>query len=312
MNKVLVTTQIQPVALGVLRENFQDVVVASALSMYELLKLVSQVEILIVRSETKVTREVIERASNLKIIGRAGMGLDNIDLIEAQKRGIKILSTPDGNSVSVAELVFALMLTFCRKIREADEGMKSSKWLKSQLTGYELCNKILGIVGLGRIGKIVARLGQSFGMKVVAYDFFVSPEDFQNLGVKSYSDLKEMLSVSDFVTVHVPKTVETTNLIDEGELAVMKPNVLLINCARGEVVNELALYQALVQNRIAGAAIDTWEKEPEFNKDLANLPNVIALPHLGASTYEAQNRCMMDLIKQIIFALKTPPKVLID
>jgi len=298
MKKVLITTTLPENEVNTLREFF-EVEVMPNLPHEDLLRVIADKEILLIRSETKVTKEVIDAAKKLEIIGRAGVGLDNVDVKEAEKKGIKVLNTPNANSTAVAELVFGIILTASRKLREADSTMKEDKWDKSTLCGSELSGKTIGIIGLGKIGRIVSRIAKAFEMKVIGYDSFLPEEEFRKMEVTKANNIEELLKNSDIVTLHIPKTAETTDLINEQNLKLMKKNSIIINCSRGGIVNEEALYQALNNKQIAGAGIDTWEEEPRAHQGLKKLQNVIALPHIGASTLEAQNKCATDLINQL-------------
>lgn len=298
MTKVLITTSLQEEAIEKLKKFF-EVEIKPGISRDEFLKIIPEFEILIVRSETKVTKEIIDAAKNLKIIARPGSGTDNIDIAEAEKRNIKIMTTPFSTSSSVAELVFSILLCLCRKIREADLSMKQGGWEKSSLMGHELNGKTLGIIGLGRIGKIAAKIAKGFEMKILGYDPFLAEKEFEKLEIIYEKNLHDLLKKSDFITIHVPKIKETESLITKKEFDLMKKNAILINCARGGIVNEKDLYGALTEGKIAGAGVDTWEIEPQAGSALQKLQNVIALPHLGASTYEGQLRSALDLIKQI-------------
>lgn len=261
---------------------------------------VKDFDIVVVRSKTKITGKVIEAGKKLKIIGRPGAGLDTIDVKAAEGRGIKVLNTPEATAASVAELAFGLMLSLCRKIPIADCGMKGGKWLKSEAKGNELFGKTLGVVGFGHIGSHLARMGRCCGMEVVCATR--SPEKHREeagkAGIKIVS-LEELLKKSDFVSVHTPLTDETRHMISERELGMMKRSAFLINTARGEVVDENALYNALKGGKIAGAGLDVFSKEP-YSGPLAGLGNVVLTPHIGASTNEAQMRAGMILAEKII------------
>jgi len=259
----------------------------------ELVKTIPPFDGIIVRSATKVTSRVIESAENLKIIVRAGIGLDNIDLEAAKKKGIKVANTPAATTISVAELTMGLMLSAVRNIAQANMSMKNHKWEKKLFSGTELYEKTLGIIGFGKIGKEVAKRALAFGMKVIAYDVIKIETD---LNVKQVS-LEELLLNSDIITLHIPLTEETKHLISEKEFNSMKDGVILINAARGGVVDEKALLNALNSGKVRAAAIDVWEKEPTDNFELVNHPNVIALPHLGASAKEGQARAGLEAVK---------------
>ncbi len=269
-----------------LRE-FAKVDVAAGLKPAELIAKVGGYEILIVRSATRVTKEVIDAGERLKVIVRAGVGLDNIDVEAAESRGIKVINTPEAPTVAVAELVFGLMLAWVRRLPEADASMKAGKWEKARLTGSELRGKILGIIGTGRIGRAVGYKAKAFLMDLLAYDPVQNAEFAERTGAK-YVDLDTLLRESDFVTLHVPLMPQTRHIVGKRELELMKPTAVLINTSRGGVVDEGALVEVLKQGKIAGACLDVYEKEPPVDSQLLELPNVVLTPHLGASTHEAQ------------------------
>ncbi len=277
---------------------------APGLSQEELIKIIPEYNALIVRSETRVTEEVIRAASRLKVIGRAGTGLDNIDITSATKRGIIVMNTPEGNIISAAEHTISMILALSRNIPQAHFSLRSGEWKK--FMGTEVYGKILGIVGLGRVGSEVAKRAQGLKMRVVAYDPFISKERAEQLGV-TLIDLEELLPEVDYLTVHTPLTSQTRNLIGEREIALMKKDARIINCARGGIIQEDALYRALKENRLKGAALDVFEKGKPFDSPLLKLDSVIITPHLGASTEEAQKRVALDIVLQVIDALKGGP-----
>lgn len=264
----------------------------------ELKAVIKDYDALIVRSSTKVTAEIIEAAARLSAVGRAGAGVDNIDIPAASKRGIVVMNTPGGNTVTTAEHAIAMMVSLARKIPQATASMKAGLWEKSKFMGNEYCNKTLGIIGLGRVGAVVADRAMGLKMNVIAHDPFISPEVAEQMGVKLVS-LDELYAHSDFITVHSPLSQETKNLVNADAFAKMKQGVFLIHCARGGIVNEKALYDALKSGKVAGAAIDVFEEEPTHNMDLIGLPNVICTPHLGASTDEAQTNVAIAIAHQI-------------
>ncbi|MBU3958816.1 MAG: phosphoglycerate dehydrogenase [Candidatus Omnitrophica bacterium] len=257
---------------------------------------------LIVRSATKVTRDIIEAAKKLRLIGRAGVGLDNIDLEAATARGIIVMNTPGGNTISTAEHTLSMILALSRNIPQANASTKQGEWKRSQFMGVELYNKILGIIGLGRIGREVAKRAFSFGMKILAYDPFLSKEVAESLGVEIV-ELKGLLRRSDYITVHTPLTEETKHIISTDEFALMKKGARVINCARGGIIDEEALVSAIKEGKIAGAAIDVFEKEPLIDSELSRLDNVITTPHLGASTEEAQVNVAIEVAQIVRDAL---------
>lgn len=265
----------------------------------ELIKIIPEVEVLIVRSATKVTADIIEAGKNLKIIGRAGTGLDNIDVKAAESKGIKVLNTPGANSISVAELAIGLMLACSRHIARGTIDLKNGKWTKKELEGHELFGRTVGIIGFGNIGKEVAKRLLAFDMKVLAYDPFVKETDI-NVNIV---DLDTIYRESDYITIHVPLTPETKNMINEQTIMKMKDGVIIINAARGGIIDEVALYNALVSGKVYAAGLDVFEIEPptdEIRQKLLSLPNVVATPHVGASTFEAQERVGMLLVERII------------
>lgn len=292
--------------IELLRENFA-VEVRDKISHEELLEIIPKFDALIVRSASKVTADVIERAANLKIIGRAGVGVDNIDIQAATERGIIVINSPDGNTIAATEHTFAMMLAVSRNIPQANQIMHAGGWDRKKFIGVELRNKTLAIIGLGKIGAGVAKRAQSFDMNVIAYDPFISDERAKNLGVRLVS-LDELFKIADFITVHMPLTNSTRNMISLSQMRNMKPTVRLINCARGGIINENDLTTALQEKIIAGAAIDVFENEPlAEDSPLRTLPNIILTPHLGASTVEAQIGVSVDVAKGIIDALNNRP-----
>ncbi|MDP2923230.1 MAG: phosphoglycerate dehydrogenase [Candidatus Omnitrophota bacterium] len=268
----------------------------------ELKRIIKDYQAAIVRSDTKFTKDIIEHADGLKIIGRAGVGLDNVDLDAATKKGIIVMNSPGGNTISTCEHAFAMMLAVARNIPMAHVSMKNKVWERSKFKGIELYSKVLGIIGLGRIGKEMAKRAISFGMEVLTYDPFVSGEIAEKIGVKLAS-LEELLKSSDFITIHTPVTEETKKLLSTEEFSLMKPKAFIINCARGEVIDEEALYQALKDKKIAGAALDVYSKEPPFDLKIMELENIVFTPHLGASTEEAQSNVAIEIAQCIRDAL---------
>jgi D-3-phosphoglycerate dehydrogenase len=265
----------------------------------ELIKIMPEIEILIVRSATKVTADIIEAGTKLKIIGRAGTGLDNIDVKAAEAKGIKVINTPGANSISVAELTIGLMIACSRHIARGTNDLKNGKWTKKELEGHELYKRTVGIIGFGNIGREVAKRLLAFDMKVLAYDPFVKETD---IDVKIV-DLHTIFKESDYITIHVPLTPETKHLINKETIEKMKDGVIIINAARGGIIDEGALYEALVSGKVYAAGVDVFEVEPptdELRQKLLSLPNVVATPHVGASTFEAQERVGMLLVERLI------------
>ncbi|RJP25659.1 MAG: phosphoglycerate dehydrogenase [Candidatus Abyssobacteria bacterium SURF_5] len=280
--------------------------VKSKLDATELLSVIPAYDALIVRSETKVTEKVLEAGKNLKVVGRAGVGLDNIDVNAATKRGVVVLNAPGGNTISTAEHAVSMMLALARNIPQACSSVKSRKWERKRFTGTEVYAKTLGIIGLGRIGGEVARRAHALGMKLLGYDPIISPEKARSLNVEPV-DLDDLIRRSDFITLHVPLTDQTRNLISSRQFAIMKDDVRIINCARGGIVDEVALLQALDSGKVAGAALDVFEKEPPLDSPLLDHDRVIVTPHLGASTEEAQVSVACEVADQVIRALRGEP-----
>lgn len=297
MPVILVSDHLHPDGVEELKK-LGEVRVKTGLPPSELLKEVGDVDVLVVRSATKVTREVLEAGKRLKIVARAGVGLDNIDQEAAKERGIKVLNAPESVSVAVAELVLGLMLSWCRRIPAADASMRQGKWEKSKFMGVELRGKTLGILGTGRIGLEVARRAKAFGMRLLAHDI-VQSREFLELGGE-YVGLEDLLRNSDFVSLHVPLNEQTRNMLGEREFRMMKPTAVLINTSRGAVVQEEALLKALREGWIAGACLDVYWKEPiSGDHPLLQLSNVVLTPHLGASTEEAQREAALVVAEKI-------------
>jgi D-3-phosphoglycerate dehydrogenase / 2-oxoglutarate reductase len=301
--KVLVSEKVAEPAVELLRQEF-EVDVLLGLSPEELLEGIGDYDGLIVRSATKVTAEVIERADNLKAIGRAGIGVDNIDVEAATKRGILVANAPESNTVAAAEHTLALMLAAARRIPAADRSLRGGEWNRSAFKGVEVAEKTLGLVGLGHVGTIVARGAVGMGMRVIAYDPYVSEERMRSINVERAGSLDEIFEASDFVSLHVPRTPQTVGMVGAGVLEKMRPGAHLINVARGGIVDETALYNALKEGVIAGAALDVFEEEPTTDSPLFALPNVVVTPHLGASTAEAQDRAGVTAAEQVATALR--------
>ncbi|WP_456472440.1 phosphoglycerate dehydrogenase [Methanocaldococcus sp.] len=298
MVKILVTDPLHEEAIKILKE-IGDVEVATNLSKEELLKKIEDADVLVVRSGTKVDKEVIEHAKKLKIIGRAGVGVDNIDLDAATKKGIIVVNAPDSSSISVAELTMGLMLAAARNIPQANNSVKRGEWDRKRFKGIELYGKTLGVVGLGRIGQQVVKRAKAFGMDIIAYDPYVSKDFAKSLGVELLDDLNELCERADIITLHVPLTPKTKHMIGEEQIKRMKSNCIIINCARGGLIDEKALYEALKNKKIKAAALDVFEEEPPKNSPLLELDNVICTPHQGASTEEAQKAAGTIVAEQI-------------
>ncbi|MCD6542802.1 MAG: hydroxyacid dehydrogenase [Thermoplasmata archaeon] len=302
--KVLVTDKLADEAIKMLKDNNFEVKYEE-LDHDSLLNEIAEYDALIVRSRTKVTADIVEKGAsgNLKVIGRAGIGVDNIDVKKATELGIKVVNAPTGSTISVAELAVAHMLALARSIPKADSSMKRGEWIKKQLKGVELYGKTLGLIGSGRIAQHVARIAKGLGMNILVYSPHCTDEKAQKMGAKR-ATLEEVLKESDFVSLHIPKTEETYHLIDEEKLSLMKPTAYLINCARGGVVDEDALYRFLKEGKIAGAAIDVFEEEPPKGSKLLELENVVLSPHIGASTKEAQIRAGTICVEQVMKVLR--------
>ena len=298
--KVLITDKINEAA-GKIIEQAAQVDFIPTMTEDELVNIIPQYDALMVRSQTKVTAKIIEAGKNLKIIGRAGVGVDNIDVEAATQKGIIVVNSPDGNTMAAAEHTIALMLAMVRNIAPAAISTKEGKWERSKFTGCELYNKTLGIIGLGKIGSHVAQVALSLGMKLVVYDPYTSKEVVEKMGAEYVTSLDEFWPKCDIITVHVPKTKETINLINKETIAKMKKGVRLVNCARGGIINENDLKEAIESGQVASAAVDVFENEPDIN----NCPlihctgNIVLTPHLGASTQEAQLNVAIDVAEQI-------------
>jgi D-3-phosphoglycerate dehydrogenase len=304
MIKILVSDPLSEDGLKILNEvkDFQ-VDVKTELKPENLKEIIKDYDALLVRSATKVTKDIISAAKNLKIIGRAGVGLDNVDLEAATQKGIIVMNTPGGNTISTAEHTMSMILALSRNIPQANASTKKGEWKRSKFMGVELYTKTLGIVGFGRIGREVAMRAKSFGMKVLAYDPYLSREVAESIGVEVV-ELKELLNNSDYITVHTPLTEETKHMISTDEFALMKKGVRIINCARGGIIDEAALVNAIKQGRVAGAALDVFEKEPiPPDYELLKLDNVVVTCHLGASTEEAQVNVAIEIAEIVRDAL---------
>jgi D-3-phosphoglycerate dehydrogenase len=301
--KVLVAEQIAASGIELLREHF-DVEVKTDLTPEDLIAEIPAYDALIVRSATRATREVIEAGRNLKIIGRAGVGVDNVDVDAATERGVIVCNAPTSNIVSAAEQTMALMLAIARKTPQANQSMHAGKWERSKFTGAELYEKTLAIIGLGRIGTLVAERTCGFGMKVIGYDPYISEERAAKLGVTLYETIDELLPLADFITVHLPKTKDTIGMFGAEQFAKMKDGVRLINTARGGIYQLDALADALRSGKVAGAGIDVFEVEPCTDSPLIGLENVVLTPHLGASTSEAQDRAGEQIAEYVMLGLE--------
>jgi D-3-phosphoglycerate dehydrogenase len=299
MPKILVSDPIDQVGIDILSQ-VATVDIKTTLSPAEITQIIPEYDAIMIRSGTKLTKEIIEAGKNLKIIGRAGVGVDNVDVPTATRQGIVVVNSPEGNTIAAAEHTLAMMLSLSRFIPEANVSLKSGKWDRKSFTGVEVYKKTLGVIGLGKIGSHVATVARAMGMKLLAYDPFLTAERAEKLGV-NLVDLEILLRESDYITLHLPKTKETHHLIDAERIAIMKPGVRIVNCARGGIIDEAALAKALQNGQIAGAALDVFENEPlEPDSPLRGIGSQLILtPHLGASTEEAQANVAIDVAEQI-------------
>jgi D-3-phosphoglycerate dehydrogenase len=298
----LVTEEIADSGLQELRDAGHDVDIRLGLSPSELIDALAGAHALIIRSATKVDGPTLEAATDLVVVGRAGIGLDNVDVAKATELGVMVVNAPVSNIVSAAEQTMALLLAQARNIPQAHSALKAGKWERSKWEGVELYGKTLGVVGLGKIGALVAQRASAFGMRLIAFDPFISEERARHMGVELV-DLDTLLAQSDFITIHLPKTKETTNLLDAAALAKTKAGVRIINVARGGIVNEADLADAIRNGHVQGAALDVFEKEPTTESPLFELPSVVVVPHLGASTFEAQDKAGVTIAEQVQLAL---------
>lgn len=303
--KILVADPISERGISELQEGgLLDVTVQTDISPEELLTVIGEYDALVVRSRTKVKANVIAAATRLRVVGRAGVGTDNVDIDAATKRGVIVMNTPAGNTISTAEHAFSLMMSLARNIPQADASVKSGKWTPKPFLGVELCGKTLAILGMGRIGTEFARRAIAFGMRVLAYDPYLSASRARSLQVELIERLDEIIPQADFLTLHMPATAETKHMISRDRLAKAKKELRIVNCARGGLIDEEALYEALKSRRIAGAAFDVFEVEPPpADYPMLALPNVISTPHLGASTAEAQENVGIEVAQQVRAAL---------
>ncbi|CAA9433630.1 MAG: D-3-phosphoglycerate dehydrogenase [uncultured Rubrobacteraceae bacterium] len=301
--KVLITEALAESGVELLRKEF-EVDVLLGLSPEELVEKIGAYDGLIIRSATTVTAEVIDHADNLKVVGRAGIGVDNIDIEAATKRGIIVANAPESNTIAAGEHTLGLMLAAARHIPAADTSLRGGEWKRSKFKGVEVAGKTLGLVGLGHVGTIVARGALGMRMRVLAYDPYVSEDRMRDMNVARAESVDEVLEQSDFVSLHVPRTPQTMGLINAETLEKMKPSAYLINVARGGIVDEGALYNALKEGTIAGAALDVFKEEPTTDSPLFSLPNAVITPHLGASTVEAQDRAGVTAAEQVAVALR--------
>uniref|UniRef100_A0A8C2N9L5 D-3-phosphoglycerate dehydrogenase n=1 Tax=Capra hircus TaxID=9925 RepID=A0A8C2N9L5_CAPHI len=303
LRKVLISDSLDPCCRKILQDGGLQVVEKQNLSKEELIAELQDCEGLIVRSATKVTSDIINAAEKLQVVGRAGTGVDNVDLEAATRKGILVMNTPNGNSLSAAELTCGMIMCLARQIPQAAASMKNGKWERKKFMGTELNGKVLGILGLGRIGREVATRMQSFGMKTIGYDPIISPEVSASFGVQQLP-LEQIWPLCDFITVHTPLLPSTTGLLNDSTFAQCKKGVCVVNCARGGIVDEGALLRALQSGQCAGAALDVFTEEPPRDRALVDHENVISCPHLGASTKEAQSRCGEEIALQFVDLMK--------
>ncbi|HKI55412.1 MAG TPA: hydroxyacid dehydrogenase [Anaerolineales bacterium] len=300
--KILITDGLDETGQSILRES-AIVDNKTGISADDLLNVVSEYEALIVRGRTKITASVMDAASSLKAIGRAGVGVDNIDLDAAKKHNVTVVNAPMSTSLAVAELTFGLLLAVAREIPRADAGMKQDQWLKKELTGVELNGKTLGVIGYGRIGAEVGKRAAAFGMNVVAYDPLVSEDEMQKRGADPVS-IQDLYAWSDFISLHLPLSVQTRDMIGPLAFSQMKDGVRIVCAARGGIIDEAALITALDSGKVAGAALDVFATEPPGLTETVSHPRVIATPHIGAQTAEAQSRASEDIANEVLSALR--------
>jgi D-3-phosphoglycerate dehydrogenase len=305
--KILISDSLVKEGIEVIeQESDFEIDVKTKLSPAELIDTIAGYDALIVRSQTKVTEAVIEAAKGLKVVGRAGIGLDNIDVPAATKHGVIVLNAPGGNTISTAEHTISMMLALARNVPQACASLKNRQWERKRFTGAEVYGKTLGIIGLGRIGSEVARRAYALGMKLLGYDPILSPERARSINVEPV-DLDNLIKSSDFITVHVPLTEQTRDLVSHAHFEMMKPDAYIVNCARGGIINEAALCEAARKGAIAGAALDVFENEPPFDSPLLEIDSIIVTPHLGASTEEAQVNVAREVARHVVRALKGEP-----
>ena len=302
--RILVCDPIHPDGVELLKNEGFSVDLRPGISHEELREAVGGYDALIVRGRTKVNREILEAGRRLKVVGRAGVGLDNIDLGAAKEMGITVLNTPEASTEAVAELVVGLMLSLARRIPYADTAMKEGRWAKKELMGWELRGKTLGIIGFGRIGRRVSEVAYALGMRILTYDVIELPAEALRKVEARQVPLEEVLRESDVITLHVPLLPQTYHMIDEEKISMMKDGAYIVNASRGGVIDEKALLKALRDGKLAGAALDVYEVEPPTNLELIRMPNVVCTPHIGAQTEEAQRQASVQIAQKIIRELK--------
>ena len=308
MIKVLITDKLAQEGIDLLNStDGVEAVVKTGIGEDELAEIIGQYDGLIVRSDTKVTAKVLANPGKLKCIARAGVGVDNIDVPEATRKGILVMNTPGGNTLSAAEHTMALMLAMSRNVVPACDSLKAGEWDRKKYMGNQLNNKVLGVIGLGRIGMAVAKMAKGFDMKILGYDPFAAPTDAEKLGVEISDSIERIFKEADYISVHAPRNEQTVNMIDAEQIKMMKPSVRLVNCARGGIINEDALYNALSEKRIAGAALDVYPTEPPENTRFREFENCLVTPHLGASTREAQIDVAVEAARNLVDAVEGGP-----
>lgn len=303
--KILITDGLDESGQAILRAS-AEAHDKTGISAEELLKVAPEYDALIVRGRTKVNAAVFAAASNLKVVGRAGVGVDNIDLHAAREKGVTVVNAPMSTSLAVAELAFGLMLALAREIPKADSALKQGRWIKKDLEGIELNGKTLGVIGFGRIGAELGKRAAAFGMNVTAYDPLLSADEIQRRGAEAVS-LDELYRNSDFISLHLPLIVETRDMLGQAAFSQMKDGVRIVSAARGGIINEAALLAALNSGKVAGAALDVFAEEPPGQTELVMHPRVIGTPHIGAQTAEAQSRAGDDIASEVLNALQSKP-----
>lgn len=301
---VLICDQVAPILNEILQKNGLKITYEPEITPDQIKEKISNFDIVVVRSRTKITKEMIDKATQCKIIARVGVGLDNIDVDAAKAKGIRVINAVEGAMNAVAELVLGLMLSLAREIPRADREIRNGNWLKKELMGSELSGKYLGIVGLGNIGKRLAKLARGLNMNIIGFDVMPIADDFaRDVGLIK-ADIDTLLSSADYISFHVPLTETTHHLVNSKRISTMKKTAYIINTSRGEIIDEDALYNALKEGKIAGAALDVFEKEPATGNKLATLPNVVCTPHIGAQTKEAQTLAANVIGEKIIMILR--------
>jgi D-3-phosphoglycerate dehydrogenase len=302
--KVLVCDSIDQAGIDSMKRAGLSVDYKPEIKPAELVSSVKDYEVIIVRSRTKITKEVVEAAANAKIIARVGVGLDNVDVKAAEEKKIRVINAPEAASIAVAELAIGLMISLARSIPRADAESKRGNWIKKELMGTQLSGKYLGIVGVGNIGRNIGRMAKGLRMNLIGYDpYSINPEYIKETGM-IVTDINTLLESADFVTCHVPSTPETKHMFNAERFAKMKPTAYLVNTSRGEIIDENALYEALKSGKLAGAALDVFEVEPPTNKQLLGLPNLVCTPHVGAQTREAQELASTVIAEKVIQILR--------